>query len=63
MAENSLTFDTEDLKYTLEELERIQDSANGIGLLISCEIEVFIGDQNFVAKFGEDGAQWRLTLK
>ena len=63
MAENSLTFDPEDLKYTLEELERIQDDANGIGLLISCEIEVFIGDQKFIAKFGEDGAQWRLTLK
>ena len=59
----NLTFDVEDFKYTLEELERVQDDANGMGLLISCEIEVFIGAQNFIAKFGEDGAQCRLTLK
>ena len=63
MAENSLTFDPEDLKYTLEELERIQDSANGIGLLISCEIEVFIGPQPFIAKYSSDDNQWSLTLK
>ena len=63
MAENSLTFDPEDLKYTLEELERIQDDANGIGFLISCEIEISIGAQNFIAKFGEDSEQWRITLK
>lgn len=59
----NLTFDVEDFKYTLEELERVQDDANGIGFLISCEIEISIGAQNFIAKFGEDGEQWRLTLK
>lgn len=59
----SLTFDVEDFKYTLEELERIQDDANGIGLLISCEIEVFIGAQPFIAKYSGEGSQWSLTLK
>ena len=59
----SLTFDVEDFKYTLEELERIQDDANGIGLLISCEIEVFIGAQPFIAKYSGEDSQWSLTLK
>lgn len=59
----NLTFDAEDFKYTLEELERIQDDANGIGLLISCEIEVFIGAQLFIAKYSGEGSQWSLTLK
>ena len=59
----NLTFDAEDFRYTLEELERIQDDANGIGLLISCEIEVFIGPQPFIAKYSGDDNQWSLTLK
>ena len=59
----NLTFDAEDFRYTLEELERIQDDANGIGLLISCEIEVFIGAQPFIAKYSGEGSQWSLTLK
>lgn len=63
MAENSLTFDIEDLKFALEELENVQSAANGIGFLISCEVEISIGAQNFIAKFGEDGGWWRLTLK
>ena len=59
----NLTFDAEDFRYTLEELERIQDDANGIGLPISCEIEVFIGPQPFIAKYSSDDNQWSLTLK
>ena len=59
----NLTFDAEDFKHTLEELEQIQDDANGIGLLISCEIEVFIGDQPFIAKYSGEGSRWSLTLK
>lgn len=59
----NLTFDAEDFKHTLEELEQIQDDANGIGLLISCEIEVFIGAQPFIAKYSSDDNQWSLTLK
>lgn len=59
----NLTFDAEDFKHTLEELEQVQDDANGIGFLTSCEIEVFIGDQPFIAKYSGEGSQWSLTLK
>ena len=59
----NLTFDVEDFKYMLEELERIQDDANGIGFLVSCEIEVSIGAQPFIAKYSGEDNQWSLTMK
>ena len=59
----NLTFDVEDFKYTLEELERVQDGANGIVFLISCEIEVSIGAQPFIAKYSGEDNQWSLTMK
>ena len=59
----NLTFDAEEFRCTLEELERVQGDANGLGFLISCEIEVSIGDQPFIAKYSGEGSQWSLTLK
>lgn len=55
-----LSFSVSDFKDALEELEQVQDAADGMGWLISCEIGLYIGHQKFRATF-ENSGQWTLT--